>query len=313
MADRFRRWVLWSAVVGQLSCGLFRSGNTAPTAGAGQGPVRVFTDSDLVTDITASGTQVFVGTYRGILRYNAEGGAPTRLGRAEGLPADEVYTVAVSDDGATVWAATPGGVVRSQNGGRFAPVGDGQPDVGRPTALVALDNGALLGGQQGLARFDGTRWYKLTDHYQVTAMTRDGQRVLVATAQAGLLVLGADFQALDEHGLTAGLPDALVRDVVAMPGGRLWALCQGTGGMSLAHYDGSRWYAYTSEQVRSTWLALVPSGSTVALVVPGAWYDIELDHGEDLTPLNAAPAGGVLHVPLSPVAFEPPPPPPAPP
>jgi hypothetical protein len=300
------------AVTTVLSCSSTRSSIHSPLEGAAQGPVRVFTDSDVITDIAASERSLYVATGRGVLQYPIAGGSPTRSTHHDGLVDDRVLAVAVSDDGATVWAATMGGISRKQGTERWNTVGPAQPDVGKPTAILALpEGGALLGGERGLAHCDGTRWSMLTDRYQVTALARLGDRTFVATASAGVLILDAGFAALDEHGLNAGVPESLARDIVPLPGGKLLVLFQGAGGSVLGYYDGARWYAYTPRELaRNTWLALVPSGAWGAIVTPGGWFDIALDQGEELFALNAAAPGGARRVELHPVVLEPPPPPP---
>ncbi|MFO0608076.1 MAG: hypothetical protein U0324_33235 [Polyangiales bacterium] len=315
MAPRTARLLAALALAAPLSCSSSQSSVNNPQAGAAQGPVRVFTDSDVVADIAASEQTLYVATGRGVVQYPAAGGPATRATHHEGLVDDRVLAVAASDDGATVWAATMGGVSRKQGAERWSSVGPAQPDVGKPTAIVALPNGgALLGGEHGLARFDGTRWYLLSDRYQVTALARSGDQTLAATANAGIVIFNADFTALDEHGLNAGVPESLARDLVPLQGGKLLALFQGAGGSVLGYYDGARWFSYTARELaRNTWLALVPSGNWAAIVTPGGWFDIGLDRGEELVATNAAAPGGARHVDLQPVALEPPPPPPPPP
>ncbi|MDB4931255.1 MAG: Hybrid sensor, partial [Myxococcaceae bacterium] len=281
------------------------SARTRPnTAGNASGPVRVFTDSDFINDVASAEGSVYVATERGLLKYPATGGTPTRLTTRDGLPSDRLLAVAASDDGSAVWVATAQGVVRAGATGPFAVAGhpQAQPDVGRPTALLTTADGVILGGDHGLARFDGTSWSKLSDRYQVTELARGADdRVIVATAQTGLLVLTADLTALDEHNAASGIPEQLIRSVVSLPGGKIWALVQGPTGMQLAHFDGTRWFGYTTGEVaRATWLAVVPSAMGVALVTQGGLFDIVLDRGEDLLPLGASPPGGIGHIELHP-------------
>ena len=295
-----------------VSCSLFRHSPATPEGAGGHGAVRMFTDSDLVAGVAASNAHVYVATYRGVLVYPAEGGTPTRITHTEGLPADEVIAVAAADDDTVAWAATPQGVVRSSAGGHWELAGDprAQPSIGRPTALLALPEGAvLLGGSQGLARFDGTRWSRLTDRYQVTALARSDERILVATAMAGVLALGRDWASLEEHNVNAGLPDSFVRSVVPVAGGRIWALTSGVSGSQLAFYDGGRWYSYTATGAHADWISLVPTGTGAALITPGAMYNLVAHTGDDLTPTNAAQAGGSTHVALTPLVYEAPAPP----
>ena len=133
-------------------------------------PVRNFTDSDVITGVANSATDVFVATLRGVLKYPAAGGTPARFTRRDGLPDDQVYAISADVEG-TVWVATARGIAR-WDGTRFALAGapNAQPDVGRVTAVLALTGGgALVGGAQGIARWDGSAWIALTSRYQVTS------------------------------------------------------------------------------------------------------------------------------------------------
>ncbi len=285
-------------------------------AGGAAGPVRIFTDSDFINDVASAEGFVYVATERGLLKYPATGGAPTRLTTRDGLPSDRLLAVAVSDDGSALWVATAQGIVRAGTTGAFAPVGhpQAQPDVGKPTALITTADGVIVGGEHGLARWNGIAWSKLSDRYQVTELSRSADdHVLVATAQTGLLVLSADLASLDEHNVPSGIPEQMIRSVVSLPGGKLWALVQGPTGMQLAHFDGNRWFGYTTgENARATWLAVVPSAAGVALVTQAGLFEIVLDRGEDLLPTGAAAPGGLGHIELHPTVYEPPPPPPPP-
>jgi hypothetical protein len=313
MTSRTARLLCLIALTTQTACPLLRGGHaTTPSSQGAVGAVRNYTDSDVVTGVAATPTEVFVATLRGVMRYPLAGGNGTRLTTREGLPDNQVFAISSSSDG-TVWAATARGVVRWA-GDHWTTVGPAQPDVGRPTALLALEGGnVLLGGAQGLARFDGTAWYLLSDRYQVTGFALDQGRPLVATAQSGVLAVRGDYTAVDEYGTASGIPETLVRNVVPTGGGRMWALVQGTNGSKLVYWDGHRWYGYTHEQVRSPWMALVPSRGGAALVVQGGLYDITSDRGEELIPTDAASAEGARRVELTPVRLEPPPPPSPPP
>ena len=140
MPRRYARLYVLLALAAPATCSIFQSHPTTPAASSSQGPVRRFTDSDQVSDVAASEAHVYVATYRGVLKFPAAGGAPARLTHTDGLPADEVLAVAVTDDDTVAWAATVQGVARSSAGGHWELAGDShaQPDVGRPTALLAL-------------------------------------------------------------------------------------------------------------------------------------------------------------------------------
>lgn len=317
---------LWTGLCGLLAlsngCASPQRGGagTGNTPNSQVGNVRNYTDSDVINGVAVSDTNVFVATARGVLRYRtAENNAVTRYGTRQGLPDSRAYAISASADG-SVFVSTARGVARWL-GDRFAPVGEAnaQPNVGRPTAIAALDNGGcILGGAQGLAHWDGRRWYTLTDRFQVTSMVVDATRVVVTTAQSGIVILraGEHFEQIEEHGNNAGIPETLVRSVVPLSGGRMWALVQAVGGAKLAFYDGHRWYAYTSEHVRSSpWLGLarIPgTGDNVALITRSGLFEIVTEHGQHLAALDASNPDGVRRSNLEPAAIEPPAPPPTP-
>lgn len=299
-----------------LACSSSRGRTAGLATQSLHGPVRSFTDSDIVHDVSASATVVYVATDRGVLRYTSPEASPTRLGTAQGLPSPRVLALATTEDGTSLWAATATGVVRRDGDGAFSPVGPAQPDVGKPTALLVVGDTVYLGGDTGLARFDGTRWAKLTDQFQVTALARlPDRRIAIATANRGLVLLSADGVTAEEHSVRAGLPEQWVRDVVAVGDGDLWALVQGPLGAQLAYYQSRtrRWFSYTTgDYGRGAWLSLVPTPRGAGLVTPVGYFEITLDRGEDLTPTNSASPGGAEALTFTPVVYEPPPPPPAP-
>ena len=158
----------------------------------------------------------------------------------------------------------------------------------------------MLGGAQGIARFDGTRWTILSNQYQVTALTLDQGEPMVATAQSGLLALPADFTRFDEYSPATGIPEALVRSFSSSGNGRYWALLQGTGGTKLGYYDGSRWYGYTSEHIRTPWLGVISYHGGAALVAQGGIYEIAASAGDALSPTDVAAPSPANHVAIVP-------------
>ncbi len=116
------------ALAAPLSCSSTQTTVNTAQSGASQGPVRVFTDSDLITDVAASDQTLYVATYRGIVTYPVAGGEHARITHHDGLPDDAVLAVAVSDDGASLWAATASGVVRKQGANAWSAAGPAQPD-----------------------------------------------------------------------------------------------------------------------------------------------------------------------------------------
>ncbi|MDP3275036.1 MAG: hypothetical protein Q8Q09_07550 [Deltaproteobacteria bacterium] len=245
--------------------------------------LRLFTDSDTVLGASAGSVELYVATLRGVVRYPLSGqGEARRNTVSDGLPDDRVYAVAVSPEGIP-FAATANGVARLI-GDRWERTNGPQPDVGRVTAMVALARGTLmLGGSHGLAEFRDGAWAYITTQHQITCLALDGEKVLVGTAQSGLMVLERDHLSGEGHTPSTGFPAPMVRSVVPVGDGKLWALTQDVGGARLAYWDGQRWFAYTHARLRNTWLALVPSrdGRGVSLVLQGRWFDLLARQGQD--------------------------------
>ncbi len=249
----------------------------------GRRALKLFTDSDTVTSAAAGTVELYVGTLRGVLRFPLDGrGEVQRNTVANGLPDDRVYATAVSPDGVP-YVATALGVARL-TGDRWERTSGPQPDVGRVSALLALPRNTLvLGGTHGLAEYRDGAWVYLTTQHQVTNLAADGDRVVVSTAQSGLFVLERDHLSGEEHLPSAGFPAPLVRSVVSVGEGKLWALVQDVGGSRLAYWDGHRWYAYTHKRLRNAWLSVVPSrdGRGASLVLQGRWFDLVAREGRD--------------------------------
>ncbi|MFO0559388.1 MAG: hypothetical protein U0269_15335 [Polyangiales bacterium] len=249
----------------------------------GRRPVKLFTDSDSVTSAAAGSVELYVGTFRGVLRYPLDGrGEVQRNTTANGLPDDRVYAVAVSSDGVP-YVATAGGVARL-TGDRWERTSGPQPDVGRVTSMLALSRSVLvLGGSHGLAEYRDGGWVYLTTQHQITNLAADGDRVVVSTAQSGVFVLERDHLSGEEHTPGSGFPAPFVRAVIPVGEGKLWALAQDVGGSRLAYWDGHRWFAYTHKRLRNAWLSLVPSrdGHGVSLVLQGRWFDIVARESRD--------------------------------
>src|SRR5438046_1732556 len=151
MTRRSARLLLALALAAPGSCFLFHSNNSGEQH---SGPaIHTYTDSNAVRGVAMSSDSVYVATERGLLKYPVAGGEPVRISHADGLPSDDIYAVSSTFAGA-VWVVTRGGIAKLTTG-TWTAAGDpqAQPDVGRPTAILALDGGgALLGGAQGLAR-----------------------------------------------------------------------------------------------------------------------------------------------------------------
>ena len=79
------------------------------TVGPGTRTITTLTDLEEVRDVASDGSAVYAATDDGLLVYRGDG-APTRIGRSEGLPSDDVTAVAV--DGSGLLVATGDGLAR---------------------------------------------------------------------------------------------------------------------------------------------------------------------------------------------------------
>lgn len=201
--------------------------------------VRAFSDSLAVTAIADSPTTLFVGTPRGLLRW--EGGRSTLLTSKEGLPADRVAAVAVDPQGG-VLVATANGLSRGLKGAwtnwPAAPVGSFL------TGLVSDGKTVWAGGPEGLGRLRAGKW----DHYfadtGVTALAPGfGNTVWVGTSGSGILEILRGGDKLVRFGPSQGVEIDVVRGMVAV-GKTVIAIGEGPSGPRAVYFDGERFYSY---------------------------------------------------------------------
>ncbi|MFO0713544.1 MAG: hypothetical protein U0353_27075, partial [Sandaracinus sp.] len=123
-----------------LACGPAATPRSAyPTIATSHGARRVveMTDIEEIRDVARTGNTTYVASDDGL--YVFEGtGAPTRIGRAEGLASDDVTAVAIDRDGSALV-----GVDRALfrvAGGQVSAVA-GAPPVARITDLAVMGDG----------------------------------------------------------------------------------------------------------------------------------------------------------------------------
>src|SRR4051812_21147321 len=78
--------------------------------------VRSFSDATAATSVLGVGDVLWVGTARGLLRWDMAKGTSTRLTAQQGLPGNRVHALAADSAGA-LWVATAGGIVHQLKGG----------------------------------------------------------------------------------------------------------------------------------------------------------------------------------------------------
>jgi hypothetical protein len=234
--------------------------------------IRSFSDSLAVTAIADSPSTLFLGTSRGLVRW--DGGRYTLLTQKDGLPADRVAAVAVDAQGG-VWLATAKGLSRGLRGVwtnyPVAPVGDFL------TGLVADGKLIWAGGPEGLGRLRAGRWDHYFSELGVTALvTGYGNSVWVGTSGAGVLRIARGGEHVEHYGPAQGCETEVVRGMVAFDK-TLFVVGEGAGGPRAAFFDGERFYSYElSSPAVIEWAAragartLFGSGNRIFVVSKGA-------------------------------------------
>ncbi|MCI0635595.1 MAG: hypothetical protein L0206_17020, partial [Actinobacteria bacterium] len=245
------------------ACSLFQSDPEEAPARQSFGTFLALSDSETATDYSMTKTAVWVGTTQGLLRYDEGVEAPVRLHTTDGLPGEDITAVGANDD--TVWAATPGGLVKI-GGGQVEPHISDVPFIGRIRAITVHADGRLwVGGTQGLVRYTGGEWSKWNDRYDVLQAVEAESGLWLATAQNGVAQLKGST--LYEHTVTGGFPAPFARNVIPIGDKDALALAQGIDGSSLAYLHDDRWYTYTL-QTDEKLIALVDIDGDPTLVTP---------------------------------------------
>lgn len=237
-----RRLVLLSLLL-STACGpAVRSLRPTVAVGTSVRTITTLTDLEEIRDVASDGSAVYAATDDGLLVYRGEG-APTRIGRIDGLPSDDVTAVAV--DGTGLLVATGAGLCRVE-GTAVTPIA--LPLGGRITDVAVTGDSAWVCALSGLyQRSSSGTWSVFGDPFHCTTLapTPDGQ--LWAGSDAGVLYVDQDDEGLivREHSSASGIPERYVRAIVPILRGQILALFNGTSRSSLGLFDGTRWYAYT--------------------------------------------------------------------
>lgn len=234
-----RRLVLLALLV--TACGpAARSLRPTLAVGGATRTVTTLTDLEEVRDVASDGSAVYAATDDGLLVYRGEG-APSRLGRTDGLPSDDVTALAV--DGTGLLVATGAGLARVEGTAITAiplPLG------GRITDLAVIGETAWVCSLSGLLRRSGGSWSVFGDPFHCTTLAATPEGQLWAGSDDGVLYVDADAEGeiVREH---AGgtMPERYVRAIVPVLPGQILALVSGLQRTGLAFFDGARWYGYT--------------------------------------------------------------------
>jgi hypothetical protein len=247
-----------------LACGPAvtpRSVYPSLTTARGTRRIVEMTDIEEVRDVARSGSTTYVATDDGLLIF--EGGAPTRIGRAEGLPSEDVTAVAIDRDGSAL-VGVGAALVRVASGAA-APV-DGAPPVARITDLAVMEDGtAWACTLSGLARRGAGGWEIFGERFPCTTLAPTPEGALWAGSAQGLFYVEGDV--VREHPISGGIPEGYVRSIVPVLPGQILALLAGPSRSVLGFFDGSSWHAYALPGVEERVAGLVAiDGSTTVLV-----------------------------------------------
>jgi len=249
-----------------LACGPAATPHSVyPTVTTSRGARRVveLTDIEEVRDVARAGTTTYVATDDGLLVFEGEG-APTRLGRSEGLPGDDVTAVAIESDGAAL-VAVDRTLVRVA-AGQDTPV-EGAPPVARITDLAIMSDGtAWACTLSGLARrTSAAGWETFGERFPCTTLAPTPEGTLWAGSAQGLFYVEGDV--VREHPISGGIPEGYVRSIVPVLPGQILALLSGPSRSVLGFYDGTSWHAYSLPGVEERVAGLVAiDGSRTVLV-----------------------------------------------
>ena len=201
--------------------------------------IRSFSDSLAVTAIADSPSTLFVGTPRGLLRW--EGGRSTLLTSKEGLPADRVAAVAVDPQGGVLVATAKGlsrGLRNVWTNWGVAPVGEFL------TGLVSDGRTVWAAGPEGLGRLRNGKWEHYFSDTGITALAAGyGNTVWVGTDGAGVLRIARNGEKLERFGVSQGCETDVVRGLVSVDK-TLIVIGEGPSGPRACYYDGERFYSY---------------------------------------------------------------------
>jgi hypothetical protein len=273
-----------------LACGPAAAPRSAyPTITTARGARRVveMTDIEEVRDVARAGGTTYVATDDGLLVFEGEG-RPTRIGRAQGLPSDDVSAVAIDRDGSALIGVDRG--LYRVAGGQVSAV-DGAPPVARITDLAVLDDGtAWACTLSGLARRGTGGWEVFGERFPCTTLAPTPEGALWAGSAQGLFYVEGDV--VREHPISGGIPEGYVRSVVPVLPGQVLALLSGPSRSVLGLFDGTSWHAYTLPDVdeRAVGLVALEGGSTLLVTEQRAFVVAPTGGGTSFRALSSAQA-----------------------
>lgn len=227
-----------------------RAGTDAPSH-----PLKIHSLSDTtgVTALAAVDNALWVGTRRGLIRWDFTGPTSTMVQRKDGLPSDMVSAVAPDYTGG-LWVMTSSGLARFSKGAwSTAPA---LPVGAFVTGLVQANDGSLwAGGPEGLARFRNGRWERYLGTTSVTALAAVGPDLWVGTSDHGVVRVNGDRVFV--YGADQGCEIDVVRGLASGPLGLVVIGKDLEEHERIAIHDGKRFWTYRVEAPARTVLEWV--------------------------------------------------------
>lgn len=246
------RWCVLALMTGGLAgCpgpGAKETLSNLPRHAAGLGAVDSFSELYPVTAAAEQGGGLYVGRKADLLRFDIAAGDHQTLAGPKGAPLKEVSALSGSP-ASGLWVAAKGALYHRKEG-KWIDVPAGAPP--RARALLAMDDGVLVGGEAGLARLAKGSWTKMLPGAKVTTLVehRSRSEVWIGTTQEGVYSLDGAGK-LVSHSPARGQPVRSVQSLVVLADGGVLVLGRdGRGRQLLSHFDGKVWIRYwpSSEQ-----------------------------------------------------------------
>ncbi|HLP16487.1 MAG TPA: T9SS type A sorting domain-containing protein [Bacteroidota bacterium] len=229
-----------------------------------------------VRALAVSGSKIFAGTDSGL--YLAESTTlenGTWAGWSQinsGLSTKNVLSLAVSSDGARIFAATSNGIfTSSNNGGVWTPASNGLSRM-YVTALAVSGSklfAATIGGGVYESASNGSSWTQVNSgltNTNVYTITASGTNIFIGTDDGVFLSTGNGIQ---WHAVNAGLTNIDVNCLVA--NGQYIYVGTFSGGVFYSTNNGTLWSSFNSGMTDNIINALIVGGKDLFAGSTGVW------------------------------------------
>lgn len=257
--------------------------STLDIGGQARRRVQVMTDLEEVRGVVQQGTNIYVATDVGLIRYPAS----DIIGRkVEGLPSENVHGVVADGEGVLV---AVGDTLVHVEGEELTPI-EGSPQVGHLTSMATTADGTIwLCGLGGLARRGQgqSNWEVFGEPVRCTTLAPTPEGQLWVGTNEGIWYVEGDV--IREHSVGQGIPEGYVRSIVPVLPGQILALVQGPSRAQIAYWDGEKWYGYTIPGLDEQVVAMVRRGGQVLAITQNRLLAIgPRGAGVSLAPLSEA-------------------------